>query len=74
MNDMHDICTKISANSIVWSCLFFLGFPKSNAHALRFTLVSGRRALFSYRAGHEIIEFSSYGTEERSEAEFFCAV
>ena len=41
-NDLHDICTKISANCIcvVLSCLFFLGSPKSNAHVLRFTTVS----------------------------------
>ena len=34
----------------------------------------GRRALFSYRAQYDVIEFSNCHTEERSEAEFFCAV
>ena len=35
---------------------------------------AGRRALFSYRAQYDVIEFSNYNTEERNEAEFFCAV
>ena len=34
----------------------------------------GRHALFSYRARHDVIEFSNYRTKEQSEAEFFCAV
>ena len=34
----------------------------------------GRRALFTYRAQYDVIEFSNCNTEERSEAEFFCAV
>ena len=34
----------------------------------------GRRALFSYRARYDVIEFSNCHIEERSEAEFFCAV
>ena len=40
-NDLHDIYTEVSANCIciVSSCLFFLGSPKSNAHALRFVTV-----------------------------------
>ena len=32
----------------------------------------GRRALFSYRAWYNVIEFSNFRTEERNEAEFFC--
>ena len=34
----------------------------------------GRRALFSYRARCDIIEFSNCRTDERSETEFFCTV
>ena len=34
----------------------------------------GRRALFSYRARYDVTEFSNCRTEERSEAEVFCAV
>ena len=34
----------------------------------------GSRALFSYRARYDVIECSNCRTEERSEAEFFCAV
>ena len=33
-----------------------------------------RRALFSYRARYDFIEFSNCHTEERSEAEFFRTV
>ena len=39
-NDLHDLCTKFSVNCVVSSCLFILGSPKSNAHALRFAVVS----------------------------------
>ena len=42
-NDLHDICTKISVNCIVSSCLCFLGSPNSNAHALRFVTVSAEQ-------------------------------
>ena len=33
-------------------------------------LNTGRRALFSYRARYDVIEFSNCCTEEQSEAEF----
>ena len=34
----------------------------------------GGRALFGCRAWYDVIEFSNCPTEERSQAEFFCAV
>ena len=34
----------------------------------------GRHALFSYKAQYDAIDFLDCLTEERSEAEFFCAV
>ena len=37
-------------------------------------LNKGRRVLFSYRERCGVIEFSNSRIEERSEAEFFCAV
>ena len=34
----------------------------------------GGHALSSYGAWHDVVEFSGCPTEERSEAQFFCAV